>query len=485
MSLKKKFAEYILWLLLLLPLVLVYIESTADWGDDFAIYIEEAQHIIQHRPFYLTHFKFFDYNNHYAPPYYTVGYPVLLAPVLSWVGLDMRLLNLYMSCWVLCWGLLTIYFVRRYYSIAVVAFFMIAYFLNPYFFECKGRVLSDVPFSFFFLLTIVGYTAHRQGIYRWIGIGLCMAIAISIRTIGVVLAVGIGIDVMRSMIYQSPTATWRDRLYPLGVIYSSALALLLLVYLLFPAPPSTYYIQQFGTVSGATIIANMKTYPLLLFNFFATTEQHPYGTFFFAWFMLIVFGIGMIGNSKPPKKFLQGLLISFMIVLFIFPDTQGFRYLLPIVPVLLYMSMNAISSIYLPASIRSWIAGTLVIVVLFLYTPAIALMVSHRNRVCTYGPFTPTSQHGFETLKKLLPDTALVACVSPRVVALLSSHYCCILPEGTTAQQLRLFPLSHPTYLLAILERDCEKIDAIAIAHADSMIWQQDGFRLYRCKPWK
>lgn len=76
-----------------------------------------------------------------------------------------------------------------------------------------------------------------------------------------------------------------------------------------------------------------------------------------------------------------------------------------------------------------------------------------------------------------------IVCVAPRVVALLTSHDCSVIPEGDLPHQLAVLPMAEPAYILSIDQRDAEATDRLAISHGDSLIYADHGFRLYRCRP--
>jgi hypothetical protein len=183
------------------------------------------------------------------------------------------------------------------------------------------------------------------------------------------------------------------------------------------------------------------------------------------------------------RDFIAISFMCYLCVILLFPDNQGFRYLLPIVPLIIYL---CISGVKLIANNKyNVVAAILVTSVVVPYSLTLTGMIKDQNKMRTYGPFTRASLHGFAEMNEILPDTAIIACVAPRVVGLMSGHPCCITPEGTTSDQVTKLSMSRPGYLLAIIERDYEAIDRIAIAHHDSLIWEQDGFRLYQCKPWR
>jgi len=469
------------------PLVLVYIESTKDWGDDFAAYFEEAKNITEHRPFYYLHYRFFDYNDHYAPPYYSVGYPLLLAPAVALAGLDMYLLNLYMSLWMMVWALLTIVFLRRYFRVLSVGCFVLIFFLNPWFFEFKGRVLSDVPFSFFFLLTIFLYTGTKQNIFKWVMIGICVAIAICIRSIGIVLMLAMCIDTVVSFLRRSELQQWQQKLYKPAIIIITALFVLGMFQMLFPAPGHSYYIRQFNSLCFASVRANVMAYISLFSSFFGgDSSRLPVLAHFIGWAMLVILAVGVISAIRVERNIIFWLFWFYMLIVFLFPDMQGFRYLLPVVPLIMYLLARAARFIKLSSGIsKNWPFIVPVILIAFKYSFGFVELTRKEKKALTYGPFAAGSQHCFAEMKGIVPPSALIACVSPRVVGLMTMRPCCIIPEGNTSRQVTKLAISRPTYLLAIEERDPEIIVNIASAHGDSLIWQHDGFRLYECKVWK
>jgi hypothetical protein len=241
---KGKLIEGVFWILLLLPLAAFYVDGTAEWGDDFAAYYSEAKNISEGHPFYKTHFRFCDYNDHYAPPYYPVGFPLLLAPMVKSVVSDMPKLNQYMSLWMFAWGLLTVWFLRRYYSFRYVAAFMILFFLSAYFFECKGRLWSDTPFSFFFLLTIAFYMAPVRDVRLWMIAGVSLGFAILIRSLGFVLLLTICLDLLLSVSLRKDRWLWKDNVSKVLVVGICSSLVLLLAHFIFQAVCRGYYSKR-------------------------------------------------------------------------------------------------------------------------------------------------------------------------------------------------------------------------------------------------
>ena len=114
---KRKALEYLLVVLILSPLLMINIRNSHDWGDDFAGYIMEARNIAEGKPFYETKMVPQDYMPSYAPQYYSYGFPLLLSPVIKVFGVNFKALDMYMSLWLVLWGVLVFYYLRSRVSI--------------------------------------------------------------------------------------------------------------------------------------------------------------------------------------------------------------------------------------------------------------------------------------------------------------------------------------------------------------------------------
>jgi hypothetical protein len=86
-SINKRILPLILLLICTIPLFFMNVHEKHSWGgDDYALYIKEAENISEGKPFYKTGFVFYDRNICYSPPQYPPGFPLLLAPIVKYGG---------------------------------------------------------------------------------------------------------------------------------------------------------------------------------------------------------------------------------------------------------------------------------------------------------------------------------------------------------------------------------------------------------------
>src|SRR6266508_2245641 len=133
---------------------LVTLREGHDWGDDFSMYIHHAENLANGLPYAETGYVYNPHNPSVGPRVHPPGFPVLLAPIVKVFGLDLRPMKaLVVACFV---GSLVVLFglFRQELSPAYAVTLVVVTGLNPFFWEFKDHVLSDVPFLFFTLLSL-------------------------------------------------------------------------------------------------------------------------------------------------------------------------------------------------------------------------------------------------------------------------------------------------------------------------------------------
>ena len=125
-----------------------------DWGDDFSMYIHHAENLANGLPYAETGYIYNPHNPSIGPRVYPPGFPVLLAPVVRVFGLDLRpmktlVVAFFVGSLIVLFGLF-----RAALPPAHAATLVVITGLNPFFWEFKDQVLSDIPFLFFSLLSL-------------------------------------------------------------------------------------------------------------------------------------------------------------------------------------------------------------------------------------------------------------------------------------------------------------------------------------------
>ena len=151
------------------------IRDGSEGGGDYAMYIHHAKNLATGVPYAETGYIM---NPHYpglGPQSYPPGYPLLLAPVYRWSGMDLRMMKV--QGILLFIAFLPLYFllVRRELSRASALVALLITGLCPVFWAHKGSIGSDLAFlPFLFAGFLLIDRRHRGEAHRlsWLLFGL-------------------------------------------------------------------------------------------------------------------------------------------------------------------------------------------------------------------------------------------------------------------------------------------------------------------------
>jgi hypothetical protein len=137
---------------------LTTIREGHDWGDDFSMYIGHAQNLAHGEPYAETGYIYNPQNPAVGPRTYPPGFPFLLAPVIRMFGLDLRPMKILVIGFFAGSLLVMVPLFRSVLPPPYVAALVLVVGLNPFFWEFKDHILSDLPFLFFALLSLLLFT---------------------------------------------------------------------------------------------------------------------------------------------------------------------------------------------------------------------------------------------------------------------------------------------------------------------------------------
>lgn len=403
--------------ILLCPLLFLNIKNSHDWGDDFAQYIHQAKNINEGVSQNETNYIF---NNDFfiGPVAYPTGFPLLLSPVIKHYGVNYRVLNVYMSLFLILGCFVGFLLIRKHtrFVTALLTTLVIAY--NPTMVNFKTEILSDLPFTFFSLLCLWLITQN----YKWLGvvmIGLCIAFTAHIRSIGMIL--------LFVFIWQQLSTIIREKVkksevyFPLIAGLSSFALLYLLLKMLFPT--YTNYPTLFETNELWLTINDHISYNYdKLYMFFRSYETK---NFFYIGVLsscsLIVFSfLGFIRYFKDQRFSPVVIYMAtylFIVLTFKLGDA-GLRFLFPVLPLIFLFAIIGLShtlrSFDLNHRILPLLFGSLI---LYSYYEEI-LKINDRVNEVYEGPDKPQGKEMFAYIQDHLTTNDVVHFDKPRALAL-------------------------------------------------------------------
>lgn len=472
-------------------MLFINLRDSHNWGGDFAQYIQQAENIVEGKSQADTYYVFNPENPYLAPPSYSVGFPILLAPVYAIYGNNIRAYNIYMSIILLISGLLIFAFLKQHLSLMHSMMAVLLFIYNPWILSFKASVISDLPFLMFFVAALVLFNGYRDSLFRSILLGGIIAFAMLIRSIGVVLLVAIIAQFILRIIriYKTKNGDelkyWKTELLPVPV----ALLFYIIVTVLI-LPIQSESISFFSTLFnfselGGIVLTTLNYYIYYFQNFFETDAgAWGFTTAITKSAMLTFLIIGLISGLTERIDYKLIILFFYLGIVFSFPNTtQGFRYFIPVIPLLILYIFKGMYAIRLEAIKKTSYLSIIIFVVIGLQYKRDITEVVNQTRTVLEGPQQKESQAVFDFIRKQTEKKDTVVFTKPRVLGLYANRYSfTCAPEDSYLDCKRQLDKIGYNYVLVCEDLPNPPIDSIL--RADSLSYRLDfsnsKFRLYK-----
>lgn len=409
---------------LLLPLFWLNVIDYHDWGGDFSQYIQQAINIAEGLP---NSHSYYIPNPYYpiAPKTYNVGFPLFLVPVYALCGNQISAFSFLITIFLFGSLILTFCLLSsRFGAIpSLLATIIVAY--NPWILNFKGQILADLPFTFFFLLSILYYEngfRKNPGFIQALLLGLIMGITILIKNIGIVIFFSVLADFLIGRI----TWTSHKGVNPGPKSYTVALLSGIIIYVLFskiifPGEETFSFYSRlipFGDLNEI-ILLNVDHYNLVLTSFFTADQVHTEIALEIIQALLCAtLIIGLTKKALRKITFKEWVFLFYVIIIIGFPYiSQGFRYVLPVLPLILYYLMNGLNWIWKEKKVAGLFSfGVIILSFSYMYQPGVSEIL--QREILYNSPQSPASKMAFHYLKNNTSENATLVFRKPRVIGL-------------------------------------------------------------------
>ncbi|MBN1825693.1 MAG: hypothetical protein JW958_05445 [Candidatus Eisenbacteria bacterium] len=408
-------------LLLTAVLHLSTIRSGHDWGGDFAHYLRHAENIVDGRAYGETGYVRTPLMSYVSTSSYPPGFPLLLAPVRLVAGRSMLPFKVEGVLFLV--GALALLRVWARGKIGDGAAFLLLFLFgwSAAVIEESDRILSDVPFLFFLLLSlIVIERAWRRGRIDPGGAALVAALVLFttlIRPVGALLLVPFLGEGLRRGGLRSVAPWAAAAAIAAGVVVFRVLM------------PDLAYGGLFAGASPGTVWKNLRYYRLLTERFLPPFPLLP-GARYPLFLILSTFALaGMVRSIRRGLWPLFLFVLAQVAVLIVFPFQQGHRYLFPVYPFLLYwMLLGAgwIGGLFSGGGRRVAAAAGAAFLVLWTGYGVASSGLTTRGR--PDGPESPAAAAFLDYVENLSPEEALFSFWKPRVLAYYTGRSAVALP---------------------------------------------------------
>jgi hypothetical protein len=357
-----------------------------------------------------------------GPPAYPVGFPLMLAPVYRFFGLSFRHFHYLISLFAAAFSLLTFAYLRgKTGSLSGAYALAVSLAFNPWLIEFKNGVLSDLPFAALTLLAVMA--AERRKPY-WAG--LALGYTLILRTAAVALVGGIVVDAAYRCIRPSAEESRKGVLAQTAITLLVALTVRVLITSIFVAPAGSDagYLNLFAAVGSLLeLLRTNLTYYIGISRSFIPGSQSALISRI-VW-VLLAGGIisGFIRKMKMGPQLSEFFVLADLGMILVYPSWQGFRFLLPLVPLMLcyfYFGISQLGSVLFGKMARYVPVLAVVLIWLAFYPFLMGLQRSHRQ--VQEGPMTPAAQEAYGEIRRSTPPDSVFFAEKPRALALFTNR---------------------------------------------------------------
>jgi hypothetical protein len=376
-----------------------------------------------------------------GPAAYPWGYPLMLVPVYALIGLSPLALKLPGLLSYLGFLLVFFFLTRRRFTLTESLLAVSLFAFNPELLQFLDQISSDIPFLFFSTLTLLlaDLYAHETKTKRQRTLaaltGLAIFLAFFVRTQGLILLGAVLL--FQGIRFLGQSQKRRQLIADSFIILGTFGILWRISALIFPGGQSSYLALYAGFSMGV-LKSNIVSYSQLFGEFF---ESLPAQDLFFGIFVVFFF-IGLVSRFKGDLLYLLYTAL-YLIVLWTWPEWQGYRFIFPILPIFIYFSIHGMRVTLekvretQKATIQKGVyAYVLLISILFAYHAASNAYFNLSDGRQINGPFDPYSIETYDYIKNNTPPDSVIVFFKPRAMRLMTDRYtlalteCERIPEG-------------------------------------------------------
>ena len=407
------------------------------WGDDFAAYIMQAKSILtgEMEEFVTANtFTVTQSSHQIGPAAYPWGFPLLLAPVYAFFGLHPLALKLPVLVTYLGFLIVFFFLTKRRFNLTESLLAVSLFAFNPGLLGFLDNIISDIPFLFLSTLAILladmysNELREKQRILLAVFTGVAAFGAFFVRTQGLILLGSIllfqGIRFLGQRDHRRQLIT--DTLLIVivfGILWG-------LSALIFPGG-QTSYLSLYSGFSTVTLKNNIIGYSILFGEFFAPLPVQEIIFYVF----VVLFLVGLIARFKADLFFIIYAFL-YLIVLWTWPEWQGYRFIFPMLPLFVYFAfwgiktvLNKIDTNTQSTTQKVTYSFLLLVVVGLAYFSGSNAYVNLRDGREINGPFDPFSTDTYDFIKTETSADSVIIFFKPRAMHLFTDRNALALTE--------------------------------------------------------
>lgn len=453
------------------------------WGDDFALYLRQANSLFNGDVGRVIADNHFNVDNAAKPgfsPYvYPWGYPVLLAPVSRLFGLDYAALKLVaVACFIVfLWFFFAVVRRRMAYWPAVGVVAVTA--TSLYYLNHTDYLVSEMPYMAAAALALwyLDRLRHEQPLdaatrRQLVVLGVLAMCVFNVRREGLAIVLAIGVAQLFDLRGRWRTVSWRHVATP----YASFVGAVIAVQLVLPSALAPSYddagLHQTwkklqGPFRGAFAVQ-------LGFDSLA-------GTGLLLVFLLVIAGLALRMYTSPSHDLpLAVFAVGSMVAVGTIPALAD-RYLMGITPFAVYFGAQAVADLRLPRDAGRWLATAALALITVAHLTelpsSVAAVRDFNDRgLVVDGPETDQAQEAFAAVRRFTHQDDVVSFFKVRALTFYTDR------RGVQSDVLEIVRQRSDYFLMRVdmVRGQALVTDEEAASMAWTEVWRNDQWVLWR-----
>lgn len=407
-----------------------------DWGDDFAMYLQQSKNIISGSPQTANHYLFNPDVPEYAPKTYSVGFPLILSPI--WMFKTNKIL-LAKFILVICFAfiLFLVYQIvrKRIDSISFAALITALIGFAYYLMDLEKQILADLPLflwiSFWWYLLTNGKPKTHIAL---VVTGIVCAMAYLTKTMG---ATCLAATVIYLLINSRKEDLYQN-------IKNSALVLLVFASTVFAinvlckqegSNDSHFLSLIFSENIEQTILQNILIYKNETLAMIGTLGHHEISVIarISSYFWCILFMAGFVMDMRKELRAEHIFCLLYLAGILVFPNfEQGNRYLIPLVPFFFYFAFVPFAD---KLKYSKHLVGSVMVLILALQLLSMDKKASFKNQ----RAFQSDAMKMYEEIKRKTKKEDHLLTTKPRLIGFMTERDCGTVAKEATEEAVERF----------------------------------------------
>ncbi len=413
------------WLPLLVILLagffyMATVRSGHEWGDDFSLYIIHAKNIASGQDYRQG--GYLHYSPYLGPDAYPPVFPILLAPVYLLFGLNLTALKMVVIAGFIASLLAFLVIIKSELVVAWQVALLAAVGFNPYIWDQKDRLTSDLVFLVFAYLAIVLVNKvyrSKTAAMNWkmaLIIGGVFYLAYGTRSLGLLLVPCL---LLYDMIRHKKMIPSR---FALGISFVTLVLIALQSYFLHS---DRGYYDQFATSFHDSISTwlkyiahNVIAYAISLTDIW----DNGYSRIFRLALTIGISGLAILGYLSRLWReitYTEIFITLYVLAVLVVPMDGGLRYLIPAIPFYIFYAQQGLFALPINKGTRNAVVATLAGAILISY---VAKYSQQDLKQLHYGISKAESVEFFDYIKQRTQASDVFIFTKPRALALFTER---------------------------------------------------------------